>query len=203
MLTLVVVDPHDEGFQKPTKPIGPFYTKAEAERLQKEHGYVMVEDAGREYRRVVPSPEQKKIVELETIKKLAGDGQIVITVGGGGIPVVETEADVLEGVAAVIDKDLAAEKLAEDLGADALVILTAVDKVAINFGKPDQRNVDMMTIKDAKRYIEEGQFAPDSMLPKVKAAMKFVASKPGRMAIIASLEKAKEALMGKSRTLIV
>lgn len=203
VLTQVVVDQDDAGFQKPTKPIGPFYKQEEAEALQKEHGYMMVEDSGRGYRRVVPSPEPKQIVELETIKRLVNDEQVVITVGGGGIPVIETEAYILEGVAAVIDKDLASARLAEDLGADALVILTAVEKVAINFGKPNQKSLDIMTIKDAKKYIDEGQFAPGSMLPKVKAAIKFVASKPGRMAIIASLEKAKEALTGKSGTLIV
>jgi len=203
VLTQVVVDQDDAGFQKPTKPIGPFYKQEEAEALQKEHGYMMVEDSGRGYRRVVPSPEPKQIVELETIKRLVNDEQVVITVGGGGIPVIETEAHILEGVAAVIDKDLASARLAEDLGADALVILTAVEKVAINFGKPNQKSLDIMTIKDAKIYIDEGQFAPGSMLPKVKAAIKFVASKPGRMAIIASLEKAKEALTGKSGTLIV
>jgi len=203
LLTQVVVDKNDKGFQEPTKPIGPFYKEDEAKILTKEKGYIMLEDSGRGYRRVVASPEPKRIVELETIKMLVNDGQIVISVGGGGIPVIEKDDDSLEGIAAVIDKDLASEKLAEDLDADILVILTAVEKVAINFGKPDHKNLDVMTIQDAEKYIKEGQFAPGSMLPKVSAAIKFVGSKPGRKAIIASLEKARDALMGKSGTSIV
>jgi len=203
LLTQVVVDKNDKGFQEPTKPIGPFYKEDEAKILTKEKGYIMLEDSGRGYRRVVASPEPKRIVELETIKMLVNDGQIVISVGGGGIPVIEKDDDSLEGIAAVIDKDLASEKLAEDLDADILVILTAVEKVAINFGKPDHKNLDVMTLQDAEKYIKEGQFAPGSMLPKVSAAIKFVGSKPGRKAIIASLEKAKDALMGESGTYIV
>ncbi|VBB07095.1 bacterial carbamate kinase signature [Lucifera butyrica] len=202
LLTQVVVDRNDAGFQNPTKPIGPFYTKEEAAVLQKEQGYVMVNDAGRGYRRVVASPEPQQIVELETIKELVDAGEVVVTVGGGGIPVVE-EAGRLEGVAAVIDKDLAAARLAADLDADGLVILTAVDRVAVHFGQPDQQNLAQMSLQEAEKYIAEGQFAPGSMLPKVKAAMQFVASKPGRQALIASLAKAKDALEGRSGTRIV
>ena len=202
IVTQVVVDKNDKGFQNPTKPIGPFYTEEESKKLQEEKGYVMVEDSGRGYRRVVASPTPVRIVELETIKTLVENGQIVITVGGGGIPVIEKNDNSLEGVAAVIDKDLASEKLAEDLDADALMILTAVDRVAINFGKPDQQNLATMSIQDAEKYISEGHFAPGSMLPKVKAAVKFASSKEGRKTIIASLEKAKEALTGESGTVV-
>lgn len=203
LLTQVVVDPEDAGFQNPTKPIGPFYTQEEAEILHKEQGYVMTEDSGRGYRRVVPSPDPVRIVELATIQELVGHEQVVITVGGGGIPVIETENQTLAGVAAVIDKDLAAERLAEELGADGLIILTAVEKVALNYGKPEQRDLSQITVQEAEQYIAEGHFAAGSMLPKVRAGVKFVASQPGRMAIITSLEKANEALTGKSGTRIV
>lgn len=202
IITQVVVDKDDEGFKNPTKPIGPFYSEEESKRLQEEKGYVMVEDSGRGYRRVVASPEPKRIVELDTVKTLVNAGQVVITVGGGGIPVIEKDDHTLEGVAAVIDKDLAAERLAEDLDADALLILTAVERVAINFGKPDQQSLPTMSIEEAEKYIVEGQFAPGSMLPKVKAAVKFASSKPGRKTIIASLEKAKDALTGESGTIV-
>lgn len=165
VITQVVVNKNDRGFKNPTKPIGPFYSEAEAKKLMQEKGYVMVEDAGRGFRRVVASPEPEKIVEINTIKTLVEKGNIVITAGGGGVPVVEKEDRSLEGVAAVIDKDFAAEKLADELDADVLMILTAVDKVAINFGKPDQKNLSSMTMAEAKQYIAEGQFAPGSMLP--------------------------------------
>lgn len=202
VVTQVVVDKNDKGFKNPTKPIGPFYNEEESKKLQAEKGYVMVEDSGRGYRRVVASPEPIKIIELDTVKTLVNAGQVVITVGGGGIPVIEKTDNSLEGVAAVIDKDLAAERLAEDLDADALLILTAVDRVAINFGKPNQENLATMTIEEAEKYAAEGQFAPGSMLPKVKAAVKFAASKSGRKTIIASLEKAKDALTGESGTIV-
>ncbi|WPC40894.1 carbamate kinase [Clostridium sp. JS66] len=202
IITQVVVDKNDKGFQKPTKPIGPFYNEEEAKTLEKEKGYIMVEDAGRGYRRVVASPQPEKIVELNTVKTLVNEGQVVITVGGGGIPVVEDEQGFLHGVAAVIDKDFASEKLAEDLDADMLLILTAVDRVAVNFGKSNQKNLSVMSIKDAEKYIDEGQFAPGSMLPKVKAAIKFAASKKGRKTLIASLSRAKDALMGNSGTIV-
>ena len=203
VITQVVVNKNDQGFKHPTKPIGPFYNEAEAKKLMREKGYVMVEDAGRGFRRVVASPEPEKIVEINTIKTLVEEGNIVITAGGGGVPVVEKEDRSLEGVAAVIDKDFAAEKLADELDADVLMILTAVDKVAINFGKPDQKNLSSMTMAEAKQYMDEGQFATGSMLPKVKAALKFQEAKSGRKSIIASLDKALEALKGENGTLFV
>ncbi|MDU1350732.1 carbamate kinase [uncultured Clostridium sp.] len=202
LVTQVVVDENDAAFKNPTKPIGPFYGKDKAEELQKKKNYVMVEDSGRGYRRVVASPKPKKIVEVEPIKTLIDNNTVVITVGGGGIPVVELEDKSLKGVAAVIDKDFASEKLAEDIDADELIILTGVDRVAINFGKPNQIDLDKLTVEDAKKYIEEGYFADGSMLPKVEAALKFAESKKGRKAIIASLDKAKLALRGQSGTII-
>ncbi|MBC7088112.1 MAG: carbamate kinase [Tissierellales bacterium] len=201
VITQVVVDKDDEAFKNPTKPIGPFYTEEEAKKLAQEKGYIVKEDAGRGYRRVVPSPLPKKIVEIDTIKTL-WDTTIAVTCGGGGIPVIEKEDGSLEGVAAVIDKDLAAQRLAEDMEADILLILTEVEKVAINFNKPDQKNLDHMSVEEALKYMEEGHFAPGSMLPKVKAAVNFAKSKPGRKAIITSLYKAKEALDGLSGTVI-
>lgn len=201
LLTQVVVDAADPAFQKPTKPIGAFYTKEEAEELAATKGYTMKEDAGRGYRRVVASPIPKKIVEIGEVKKLFKD-TIVVTCGGGGIPVIENADGTLEGTAAVIDKDFAAELLAEELAADALVILTEVEKVAINWGKPNQENLAHMTVAQAQKYVEEGHFAPGSMLPKVQAAMKFVTANPGKKAIITSLNMAIEALEGKTGTVI-
>ena len=161
----------------------------------------MKEDAGRGWRRVVASPLPRKIVEIDAVKKL-WDSSIVISCGGGGIPVVENADGSMEGVAAVIDKDFAAELLAEQVEADVLMILTEVEKVAINFNKPDQKNLDNLKLEDAVKYIEEGQFAPGSMLPKVEAAMKFVRAYPNKKAIITSLDKAIEALEGKTGTVI-
>lgn len=201
LVTQVVVDKADPAFKNPTKPIGGFYTKEEADQLVAEKGYDVKEDAGRGYRRVVASPIPKRIVEIEEVKMLR-DKAIVVTCGGGGIPVVENEDGTLEGVAAVIDKDFAAELLAEQIDADALVILTEVEKVAINWGKPEQKNLDHMTLEEAKRYCEEGHFAPGSMLPKVQAGMKFVTANPDKKAIITSLDKAIEALEGKTGTVI-
>lgn len=200
--TQIVVDKNDPAFQNPTKPIGAFYTEEEAKKLIEEKGYQMKEDAGRGWRRVVASPLPKKIVEISAIQDL-WDSSIVISCGGGGIPVVENMDGTLEGVAAVIDKDFAAELLAEKVDADILMILTEVEKVAINWGKPDQQNLDKMSLKDAVRYIDEGQFAPGSMLPKVEAAMKFVRTYPDKRAIITSLDKAIDALEGKTGTEIV
>ena len=201
LLTQVVVDAADPAFQKPTKPIGAFYTKEEADELAATKGYTMKEDAGRGYRRVVASPIPKKIIEIGEVKKLFNDTSVV-TCGGGGIPVVENADGTLEGTAAVIDKDFAAELLAEELGADSLVILTEVEKVAINWGKPNQENLSHMTLAQAEQYVAEGHFAPGSMLPKVQASMKFVAANPGKKAIITSLDKAIEALEGKTGTVI-
>jgi carbamate kinase len=201
VVTQVVVDKEDPGFKNPTKPIGPFYTEEEAKQLQAEKGYTMKEDAGRGWRRVVASPMPKKIVELSAVKEL-WDTTIVVTAGGGGIPVIEKEDGSLEGIAAVIDKDLAAERLAEDIEADILMILTEVEKVSINFKKPDQKDLATMTVAEVEQYIKEGHFAPGSMLPKVQAAMMFAKANPGKKAIITSLYKAVEALEGKAGTVI-
>ena len=201
LTTQVIVDRRDPAFRNPTKPIGPFYTAEEAGKLEQEKGYVMREDAGRGWRRVVPSPLPQKIVEIGAVR-LLWDHAIVITCGGGGIPVVENPNGTLEGVAAVIDKDFAAELLAEEVDADALLILTEVEKVAINWGKPDQQGLDHLSLAEAARYVEEGQFGVGSMLPKVEAAMKFVRANPGKRAIITSLDKSVDALEGKTGTVI-
>lgn len=202
VVTQVVVDKDDPKFKAPSKPIGPFYTEEEAKAIAEEKGYIMKEDAGRGWRRVVASPLPVEIVELDAVKTLNDAGFVVVTVGGGGIPVVRNDAGDLEGVAAVIDKDLASEKLARDMDADALVILTAVEKVSINFKKPDQKDLDRMSAAEAKQYIKEGHFAPGSMLPKIEAALNFVESKPGRVAIITSLDKAVDAIEGCAGTTI-
>ncbi len=201
LATQMVVDSEDAGFKNPTKPIGQFYNEEEAKKLTEEKGYVMKEDAGRGFRRVVASPIPQKIVEIDSVRKL-WDTTVVVACGGGGIPVIEKADGQLEGVAAVIDKDFAAELLAEEVDADCLMILTEVEKVAINFNKPDQKNLDKMTLAEAEQYIKEGQFAPGSMLPKVQAAMKFVQKNPSKKAIITSLDKAVDALEGKTGTVI-
>jgi carbamate kinase len=203
VVTQVVVDKNDPGFKNPTKPVGSFFTEEQANRLMSEKGYVMKEDSGRGWRRVVASPMPAAVVEEPVIKTLVEAGHVVITVGGGGIPVIQKENGVLEGVPAVIDKDLASEKIAELLDADELVILTAVEQVAINFNKPNQKNLALLTLEEAEAYCIEGHFAPGSMLPKVKAAMMFASSKEGRKAIITSLEKAREALQGNTGTVVV
>ena len=202
VITQVVVDANDPGFKKPTKPVGSFYTKEEADKIAKEKGFIFVEDSGRGYRRVVPSPIPKRIVELKVVEQLVKNGDIVITVGGGGIPVIETE-DGLQGVAAVIDKDRSSALLAQDIGADKLIILTAVDRVCINFNKPDQKELPKMTLSEAETYIEEKQFAPGSMLPKVQSCMEFVQNNThGGQALITSLQKAALALKGETGTII-
>ena len=201
IITQVEVDKTDKAFENPTKPIGSFYSKEEADNIAVETGYTFVEDAGRGYRRVVPSPKPVSIVEIETVEKLVSQGCIVITVGGGGIPVIRNK-DYFEGVAAVIDKDRASAKLALDLKADMLVILTAVDKVSINFNKPDQKDLDEMSLEEAAKYIEEGHFAKGSMLPKVESCIEYVKATDNGKALITSLEKAKEALQGKTGTII-
>lgn len=202
VVTQVIVDSDDPAFKNPTKPIGAFYTKEEADQMIGEKGYTMVEDSGRGYRRVVPSPKPIDVAEKETVKALVEKGHVVITVGGGGIPVIQ-EGNRLIGVPAVIDKDFASAKIAEILEADYLIILTAVEKVAIRFGKPDVQWLDELSIEDAYQYIEEGHFAPGSMLPKVQAAISFAKSSKGRKALITSLEKAKEGIEGKTGTVIV
>lgn len=201
MVTQVRVDPADPAFLKPSKPIGHFMTKEQADLAAKNYGYIMKEDAGRGYRRVVASPQPKEIVELEAINSLVNAGQIVIACGGGGIPVTR-QGNHLKGASAVIDKDFASALLAENLNADFLLILTSVEKVAINFGLPQQKWLSDLDIATAKKYIKENQFAPGSMLPKVQAAVKFVESKPGRTALITLLGKAREGILGKTGTRI-
>lgn len=201
LVTQVIVDENDPAFQNPTKPIGAFYTEEEAKKMIEERGYIMKEDAGRGWRRVVASPRPKKIVELSAVKEL-WDTTIVVTAGGGGIPVIEKEDGSLVGVAAVIDKDLAAEKLAEDIDADVFMILTDVEKVFLNYKKPDQKALTSMKVAEAEMYIKEGHFAPGSMLPKVQAAALFAKAMPGKKAIITSLYKAVEALEGKTGTVV-
>jgi carbamate kinase len=202
IVTQVIVDKNDPGFKNPTKPVGSFFTEDQAKKLMDEKGYVMKEDAGRGWRRVVASPMPIAVVEEPIVKTLVEAGHVVITVGGGGVPVIQKDDGSLEGVPAVIDKDLASEKIAELLDADELVILTAVEQVAINFNKPDQKNLATITVEEAQRYSEQGHFAPGSMLPKVKAAVMFANSKAGRKSVITSLEKAREALAGKTGTVI-
>lgn len=201
LVTQVVVDKNDPAFQKPTKPIGPFYTEEAARKLETEKGFSVKEDAGRGWRRVVASPIPKRIVEISAVEELF-DTTIVITAGGGGIPVIEKEDGTLEGVAAVIDKDLAAERLSEDINADILMILTEVEKVSLNFKKPDQKDLSNITVAEAEKYIEEGHFAPGSMLPKIQAAVMFAKANPGKKAIITSLYKAVDAVEGKAGTVI-
>lgn len=201
LITQVVVDKDDPAFQNPTKPIGPFYSEEEAKKLSEEKGYAMKEDAGRGWRRVVASPMPKRIVEIHSIREL-WDSTIVIAVGGGGVPVIEMEDGTLHGIPAVIDKDLAAEKLAEEVGADILLILTEVEKVCLNYNKPDQTDLSSLTIEACEKYIAEGHFAPGSMLPKIKAAMMFARHAPNKKTIITSLPKAVEALRGETGTVI-
>ncbi len=201
IITQVVVDKNDPAFKNPTKPIGAFYSEADAKKIQEEKGFVFKEDAGRGYRRVVASPLPVDVVEIETVRTLVSAGHLVITVGGGGIPVY-TEGNGYRGVPAVIDKDFASAKLAELLDADYLIILTAVEKVAINFGKPEEKWLSTLSLDEAKQYIGEGHFAPGSMLPKVQAAMAFASSKKGRRSLITSLECAKAGIEGKTGTVI-
>ena len=201
ILTQVEVDPEDPAFQNPTKPIGTFMTKAEAEEMRR-RGNAVMEDAGRGWRRCVASPLPRSIIEIETIGTLVEAGQVVVAAGGGGIPVYPTGRNHLKGAGAVIDKDFASELLAEELNADVLIILTAVEKVAVNFGKPEQTWLDRMTPAEASLYAAEGQFAPGSMLPKVQAAVRFAESRPGRRALITLLEKAGAGIAGETGTTI-
>lgn len=202
VVTQVVVDPDDPGFSNPTKPIGSFHTAEEAKAIAKEKGYTMKEDAGRGWRRVIASPAPKEIVELKAIKAFLETGVIPVAAGGGGIPVIRESDGTLDGVAAVIDKDFASEKLAEDVGADTLLILTAVDSASINFRKPEQQELRDISVSEAERHIRDGQFAAGSMLPKIQAAVKFASSRKGRRAVITSLEKATLALDGAAGTSI-
>lgn len=202
VVTQVLVDENDPAFSHPTKPVGAFYDKETADRIAKEKGYTMVEDAGRGYRQVVPSPKPIDVIEKRAVEGLIAQGCVVITVGGGGIPVVRKDGK-LYGTPAVIDKDFASEKLAELIDADQLVILTAVEKVAINFRKENEEWLSELATSKAKELASQGHFAPGSMLPKVQACVQFAESKKGRVAIITSLDKALQALKGETGTRVV
>jgi len=202
LLTQVEVDANDPAFQHPTKPIGGFMDEAEAKRREAEEQWVIVEDAGRGWRRVVASPIPQKIIELDAVQTLMDAGIVVITVGGGGIPVIETEAGDYVGTAAVIDKDFASSLLAREIHADLFVISTAVEKVYINYNKPDQRAIDVMTVSEAKRYIAEGHFAKGSMLPKIQACIMYLEA-GGKEAIITDPEHITAALRGETGTRII
>ena len=197
IITQVVVDRDDPNFRHPTKPVGPFYTREQAEELERA-GFAMMEDSGRGYRRVVPTPRPLEIIEHDTISELLDSGSLVIAVGGGGIPVVR-ENGRLSGIEAVIDKDLASALLAEEIGADVLLILTGVEKVAVDYGKPTQRDIDRMTAAEARALMAEGQFPPGSMGPKIDAVCGFV-EQSGRDAIITSLDRMKDAVEGRTGT---
>jgi carbamate kinase len=201
IVTHALVDPADPAFQRPTKPIGPFYRRQEAERLARERRWEMVEDAGRGWRRVVPSPEPQGFLETDAIRALVESGFVVVAAGGGGIPVVREGAGI-SGVDAVIDKDLAAQRLASLVGADVLVLLTAVDRVWLGFGTPRQRAVDAMTVDEAERHLADGEFPPGSMGPKVTSAIRFVRG-GGRRAVITSPSRAREGLAGRAGTSVV
>lgn len=202
IVTQVVVDQHDPAFKNPTKPIGSFYTLEEAQELERTKGYTMVEDAGRGYRRVIASPKPVDVVEKDVVKTLVDNGVVVITVGGGGIPVIQQENQ-LVGVDAVIDKDFASAKVAQLVDADYLFILTAVDRVMINYNQPNQKSLESISVEEARQYIKEGHFAPGSMLPKVEAAISFVENNNEKTSVIAALDKAKAALSNQSGTKIV
>lgn len=200
IVTQVEVDSADSAFQNPTKPIGKFMSEEDAKVYAEKTGYIVKEDAGRGWRRYVASPKPKHIVEIDAIRTLVDSGALVICCGGGGIPVSRTEGNHLTGVGAVIDKDFASELLAEQLDADTLIILTAVEKVAINFRKENEQWLSSMTPEEARKHAADGQFAPGSMLPKVEAAVKFAESKKGREALITLLEKAREGIAGQTGT---
>jgi carbamate kinase len=202
VVTQVLVDKNDPAFQNPTKPIGSFMDEEEAKRRAKELGWTVVEDAGRGWRRVVPSPIPQKIVELDAVKELLDAGIVTITVGGGGIPVIEDEDGSLKGVAAVIDKDFASSLLARSIKADLFLISTAVEKVYLNFNKPNQKAIDQMTVSEAKKYLEEGHFAKGSMEPKIRAIIWYLEA-GGKEAIITDPEHITAALEGKTGTRII
>ena len=198
MITQVRVDEKDPAFQTPSKPIGKFMTAGQAEEVSQKYDYIMKEDAGRGYRRVVASPKPAEIIEIGTIRTMVDAGNLVIACGGG-IPVIR-QGNHLKGASAVIDKDFASCLLAKELEADSLIILTAVEKVAVNFGKENEKWLDRLSVAEAGQYVKEGHFAPGSMLPKVQAAMEFASSGEGRTAIITLLEKSREAIQGKTGT---
>ncbi len=201
ILSQVVVDKNDPSIKNPSKPVGPFFTKEQADKFAKEYGWTMIEDAGRGYRQVVPSPKPLEVIQANLIKKLVTEGTITIACGGGGIPVYIDENGKYEGFDAVIDKDFASALLAKEIGADLLVILTGVDKVSINFGKPNQKDLDKLTVEEAKKYYEEGQFPKGSMGPKILAAIDFIES-GGKEVLITSIEKVVDAFKGKTGTKI-
>ena len=201
IVTQIAVDPQDPAFDNPSKPVGDFYTKEQAEQIEKEKGYTFKEDAGRGYRQVVPSPLPKKIMELNSINTLIESGDLVIAGGGGGVPVIMTD-DGLQGVPAVIDKDRSSALLADQISADKLIILTAVDYVYVNYGKPDEKALKTLTIDEAHKYMDEKQFAAGSMLPKIEACLSFVEGHPEREAVITSLNGLDDALAGKVGTVI-
>jgi carbamate kinase len=202
VVTQTLVDKNDPAFQKPSKPIGQFYKKEDAEDRMRTEKWTMVEDSGRGWRRVVPSPKPVRIIEADVIRHLVDDGYVVIAAGGGGIPVVEDEQGDLRGTAAVIDKDLASAALAKEIGADLLVISTAVEQVCLHFGKPEQKTIDRMTVSEAKQHMKEGHFKPGSMLPKVQACVQFIEN-GGTEALITCPESLPQALAGKTGTRIV
>jgi len=201
LITQTIVDEKDEAFENPMKPIGPFYLVSDAKKLRSEKGWSMIEDSGRGYRRVVPSPRPKQIVEKEIIRTLFESGSIVIAAGGGGIPTIVRSDGSLKGVEAVIDKDLAAQVFASDINTEILLMLTDVERVSLNYGKPSQIELDELTVEQAKRFMEEGHFAPGSMAPKVEASIKFVEA-GGEKAVISSLEMGQKALRGEAGTTI-
>jgi carbamate kinase len=201
IITQVIVDENDEAFNNPTKPIGPFHTKEDADEMMK-MGETLIEDSGRGYRRVVPSPKPLEIVEKGTVLTLLNSGEIVIACGGGGIPVIK-KGNHLKGVEAVIDKDFASAKLAQVIGVDYFVILTAVEKVAINFNMPDEKWLSKIRVEEAKEYMKQGQFGVGSMQPKVQACCDFIEQNPDKTAIITHLSKVNEGLTGKTGTQIV
>lgn len=201
MITQVRVDEDDPAFNNPSKPIGKFVTADQAKIMEEKFNYIMKEDSGRGYRRVVASPKPAEIVEIDTIRNMVNSGDLVIACGGGGIPVIR-QGNHLKGASAVIDKDFASCLLAKELDADYLIILTAVEKVALHYGKPDEKWLDKISVDEARQYIEEGHFAPGSMLPKVQAAVDFASSKYGRTSLITLLEKSRDAIQGKTGTTI-
>ena len=200
MITQVRVDPEDPAFKNPSKPIGKFVSQEQAKMMEENFHYIMKEDSGRGYRRVVASPKPVEIIEIGTIRNMVESGDLVIACGGGGIPVVR-QGNHLKGASAVIDKDFASCLMAKELDADFLIILTAVEQVALNFGKPHETWLSDVSVEEAEKYIDQGHFAPGSMLPKVQAAVDFAASKPGRTALITLLEKSRDAVQGKTGTM--
>jgi carbamate kinase len=202
LVTQVVVDRNDPAFAHPTKPVGPFYSKYRGQMLAREKKWAMVEDAGRGYRKVVPSPKPIDVVPKWVIRDLVHAGRVVIAAGGGGIPVIINNRGLFEGVEAVIDKDYAASLLAREVGADLFIILTAIERVYINFGKPDQQEVPVLTVEDAKKYLAEGQFPPGSMGPKIRAAVEYIEA-GGREVLITKDTHLKAALLNRSGTRIV